>query len=639
MDRILGAKQFLRNREPMGTNRRSTWAFLISSLFLLGLGIESAQAQDKRHEIPFSLDHFRAKQIDPEDRSPSQPKELVAVVGTNRGRRGDWVRGLAFSPDGKRIASIGSCGRVPLFDTATMREVATIQVERDHEIYDDVQSLAFAPEGKTVALVVQGLIWLYDLTGQEPKFITTLQSTNLGEVGEAWCVFSPDGKVLLSSGRDGKIRLWDLSLPKPKVKSVLENRKGEPSTFIFLFFARDGKTIVSLDEHQTFIWWDLTGETPRESARASAKQGYEVDWVGVTPDGKTLLSANEGGDTVHSWRLQNNELKEIAKLKVATRAGECYIRAVALAPNGRDLALSVWSRHKAALEFWEFDGHQAKLRKVQEVSYSPYPLVFSPDGKVLAGGFGTTVQLFDPKAETLTPKVKNEGHIGGVRGVAFSADCNTLVTAGEDGTIRLWDLTGPKPKEVTLLKAHSTWVTSVAFSSDGKYLASTGSTDDKTVRLWKLSGIQPRESAVFEAPYDPFGKVTFSNDGKLLLAASTEAEKADGVEYGVPGVRVWDLKAEKPKELAILKGGAGTRGLVAISRDGKTVTNGTAIWDLGNGEKRPLDVNFRESELAFSPDGRTLAGCVGYKTLGLVDMTLAKPEVKRNLMAPRGQSQ
>src|SRR6266478_4104889 len=72
-------------------------------LLLIALGARPGFSQTRPTEKPFSLAHFRPEQIDINDRSPSLPKELVAIAGKNRGRSNDWIRSLSFSPDGKAI--------------------------------------------------------------------------------------------------------------------------------------------------------------------------------------------------------------------------------------------------------------------------------------------------------------------------------------------------------------------------------------------------------------------------------------------------------------------------------------------------------------------------------------------------------
>jgi len=88
--------------------------------------LQAQAEQDSSKEKPLSLSHLNAGEIGAEERSPSLPRELVAIAGTNRGRFWGMIYSCAFRPDGKRIAVGGNKKRVLIFDTATLREIATV---------------------------------------------------------------------------------------------------------------------------------------------------------------------------------------------------------------------------------------------------------------------------------------------------------------------------------------------------------------------------------------------------------------------------------------------------------------------------------------------------------------------------------
>lgn len=321
-----------------------------------------------------------------------------------------------------------------------------------------------------------------------------------------------------------------------------------------------------------------------------------VTTVAFAPDGG-LLATGDADGTVRLWRVADphrpRELGALPRL-----AGP--VRTVAVSHDGRLVAAG---GEDGKVAVWDI-GDVRRPRLAARLSADAGPVVglgFGPGERTLAVVARDGIRLWRLSDGHRPRRLAALEVSAAVTAVAFSRDGRMLATGQADHTVRLWAVpaSGGRPRQLSAEADPSGTVNAMAFAPDGHRLA-TGGTDYK-VRLWDVA--TPRHAHPVKAltgHTDAVTTVAFSPDGRTLASGSTDAT-----------VRRWVVTAAGPvRELGVLSGHTSGVGSLAFSPDGRTLVTGSAdqtarLWDLPG----PALTGHSSSvySAAFSPDGRLLA--------------------------------
>lgn len=530
-------------------------------------------------ETPFKIGKTSAFELSPDGKSVArfallqdyEPELSILEVGSGKQlhkfRNVRYYNGMRFSPDGKFLAARDNSNQIGLFNLATNKRIRLFE---GHE--GQITGMLFAPNDTKLASAATDGVFLWDQSSDD-----ALTKFPLDDIGTCTAAFSPNGKVLATSGKQNAIFLWDVA-----AASQTRALAGHTGQITALAFSPDGKRLASGAGDGTIRLWDATNgaeitpckHLPRVQPLSLVKRGV-------------ILAQADSATTLHHLSETTGEITATFPGPSGPPLQPGMQPHMAVSPNGKFLALvdmemptiKLWNVPENR-EAFRLEGHSTRVNRIAFSSDSEHLATLCTQDRTMrvwSTRDGKTVHKFDLpffnneeqqlvfRARFAQPQPIFELQI---HDIAFSPDRRSVTCIAPDGMAYQWEMASGKLRSRIPIGARN--VSQLTYSPNGRLIAAV--TNEDTVRICDV--VEGKLVHGFVGRYGEVRSITFSPDNRLLAAGNVSGR-----------IVIYDVHAGK--EVRTFHGHQNAAQRLWFVDDGKTLvsasTDGTIVyWDMNS---------------------------------------------------------